>query len=389
MRIITFTSLYPNAEMPSRGVFVENRLRHLIEDTDIESIVIAPVPWFPFSRYVNEEYKKFATSPRKEVRHNIQVFHPRYIHLPKIGMLLQPYAMALSAYFIFKKLLRSGYQFDLIDAHYFYPDGVAAAFLAKWLNKPFVVTARGTDLNLIPQMSLPRKMIAYAAKKANGLITVCRALKDVLVELGVDGEKVMPLRNGVDLDMFKPPSHRDELRKTLSISGVTLLSVGYLIERKGHDFIIEALQHLPDINLLIAGDGPEKNSLLDLTKKLGLEKRVTFLGSVPHDRLKDYYGAVDIMVLASSREGWANVLLESMASGTPVVATDIWGTPEVVACPEAGVLVKRDSNSIALGVKKLLDAYPDRAATRKYAEQFSWHDTSIGQKELFSRIVKQ
>jgi len=387
MRIITFTSLYPNAEMTSRGVFVENRLRHLLEDTDVESKVIAPVPWFPFSCYVNEEYRKFAKLPPVENRHGIEVYHPRYFHLPKIGMLFQPFMMALSAYFTFKELMQTGYKFDLIDAHYFYPDGVAAALLSKWMSKPLVITARGTDLNLIPKYTLPRKLIQYAANKANSVITVCRALKDVLVELGTESDKIVPLRNGVDLEMFSEPEDREKLRESLGITGITLISVGYLIERKGHNYIIEALQSLPGVNLLIAGNGPEHDSLHQLVNKLGLSDRVTFLGSVPHETLKDYYGAVDIMVLASSREGWANVLLESMACGTPVVATDIWGTPEVVATPEAGVLVKRNAESIAEGIKQLLNTYPERTETRKYAEQFSWFDTSVGQKKLFSSIL--
>jgi glycosyltransferase involved in cell wall biosynthesis len=140
--------------------------------------------------------------------------------------------------------------------------------------------------------------------------------------------------------------------------------------------------------LLIAGTGPEQKNLQAQIQALGLAERVKLLGSVSHERLKDYYGTVDIMVLASSREGWANVLLESMACGTPVVATDIWGTPEVVACPEAGVLVQRNASSIADGVTRLFDNYPDRTLTRKYAERFSWHETSLGQKDMFASVVR-
>ena len=199
----------------------------------------------------------------------------------------------------------------------------------------------------------------------------------------------MVLRNGVDLKVFRPPEDREGLRSKMDFNGTTILSVGYLIERKGHDLIIRALKYLPGVKLLIAGDGEERDNLRALMKSEGVEDRVSFLGNIPHENLKDYYGAADILVLASSREGWANVLLESMACGTPVVATNIWGTPEVVSCPEAGVLVARETKSIADGVKTLLADYPDRSMTRKHAERFKWNEVSIGQQALFGKLVNR
>ena len=116
--------------------------------------------------------------------------------------------------------------------------------------------------------------------------------------------------------------------------------------------------------------------------------RVRFLGAVPHAELAALYGAADALVLASSREGWANVLLEAMACGTPVVATDIWGTPEVVADPAAGRLVpERTPAALAAAVAALLADPPARAATRRYAERFSWDATVEGQLALFAEVV--
>jgi glycosyltransferase involved in cell wall biosynthesis len=204
----------------------------------------------------------------------------------------------------------------------------------------------------------------------------------------IPDKKITVLRNGVDLEMFTPPSDKEELRKNLGISGTTILSVGYLIERKGHHLIIEALTKLPDVRLLIAGEGAEHDNLLALVRRERLDKRVSFLGNVPHQRLKDYYGAVDMLVLASSREGWANVLLESMACGTPVVATKVWGTPEVVSCPEAGVLVDRNAYAISEGIKKIIEYKPDCKLTRNYAEKFDWTETSNGQMRVFQEVVR-
>lgn len=107
------------------------------------------------------------------------------------------------------------------------------------------------------------------------------------------------------------------------------------------------------------------------------------------DELRQYYGAADALVLASSREGWANVLLESMACGTPVVASNVGGTAEVVAAPEAGLLLaERTPEAVADAVRRLFSRYPDRGATRRYAEGFSWAETTAGQLRLFSRILQ-
>lgn len=388
VKILTFTSLFPNAIQQRHGIFVENRLRHLLESGQVESRVVAPVPWFPFRSPRFGAYSQFARVERMEMRNGLEIVHPRYLVIPRVGMSLTPWMMARAALPVIKQIIREGYDFDLIDAHYFYPDGVAAAWLAKQLDKPLVITARGTDLNLIPQYRLPRRMIQWAAGRASGMITVCQALKDVLVELGVEAERVTVLRNGVDLAMFHPAAQRQALREKLGLTRETLLSVGHLVERKGHDLVIRALTDLPGMELLIAGDGEEEARLKRLAADIGVAERVRFLGAVSHERLREYYGAVDVLVLASSREGWANVLLESMACGTPVVATRVWGTPEVVATPDAGVLTeRRDPAAIAEAVNRLLQAYPDRAAVRRYAEQFSWDATTRGQLALFSRIT--
>jgi len=277
--------------------------------------------------------------------------------------------------------------FALIDAHYFFPDGVAAIRLGKRLNKPVVITARGTDVSLIPQFAGPRRMILEAAQEAAGIITVSQALKDALVDLGVAPDKVRVLRNGVDLALFHPAA-RDEARARMGLKGRVLLSVGHLIERKGHNLVIAALAELPDWSLLIAGEGPERGALERLAADRNVADRVRFLGSVPHAQLHRVYSAADVIVLASSREGWPNVLLEAMACGTPVVASNIWGNPEVVSRPEAGVLMQeRSAAGVAEAVRHLYAALPDRQATRRYAEGFSWDATSAGQLELFRDIL--
>jgi glycosyltransferase involved in cell wall biosynthesis len=387
IKVLTFTTLYPNAVRPYYGIFVETRLRQLIASGSVEARVVAPVPWFPSMNPRYGRYADYARVPREEERSGIKVFHPRYPLLPKLGMSLAPLMLARAVKPLVERIDQQGRGFDLIDAHYFYPDGVAAVMLGRSLDKPVVITARGTDLNLISQYLLPRRMIQWAACHAAAMVTVSAALKGVLLRLGARTDRIEVLRNGVDLHFFRPVA-RHERRAELGLSGRTLLSVGNLVPLKGHDLAIRALPALPDVDLLIAGEGPEKHNLRTLAAKCGVAQRVRFLGTVSQLQLRDYYGAVDALVLASSREGWPNVLLESMACGTPVIATNVGGVSEIVTAPEAGILLEeRTPVALTRAVEHLFANYPDNAATRRYAERFSWEETTRGQLKLFEHII--
>ncbi len=322
------------------------------------------------------------------MRNGLEIRHPRFLTIPKVGMSMAPallYAGSLSAL----RQMQHGRNFDLIDAHYFYPDGVAAAWLGQRLGKPVVITARGTDVNLIPNYPLPRRMIQKAAAMAAGIIAVSQALKDAMTAIGIPAGKITVLRNGVDLELFHPAG-REQARQQLGLARKTLVSVGLLIERKGHELIIGAMPDLPGYELLIAGEGEERARLEALAVRLGVQDRVRLLGSVPHRELQKLYVAADALILASSREGWPNVLLEAMACGTPVVASNIWGNPEVVAAPQAGVLMpERSATGVAAGVNQLFGKLPDRALTRAFAERYSWDATTQGQLDLFRQILRQ
>ncbi len=384
-----FSTLYPSSVRPVHGIFVETRLRELLKSGEVETKVVAPVPWFPFKSKMFGEYAQFASTPRFETRKGVEVYHPRYFLPPKVGMNVAPYTLARAALPTIRKLINDGYDFDLIDAHYYYPDGVAASFIAKALGKPFVVTARGTDLNLIPEYEKPRKLILETAERASASIGVCKALMDRLAELGADPAKLHTLRNGVDLERFKPIDRKlARQRLGLAEDQPIYISVGHLVERKGHHIAIEAMVRLSNSLLLIAGSGPESGRLQQLATQLGVDDRVRFLGQIANDQLNTWYSAADALFLCSSREGWANVLLESMACGTPVVATNIWGTPEVVSSQIAGRLMcERSAAALCESVLDLLEKYPSSNDVRMYSEGFSWESTALGQVNIFKRIL--
>jgi len=388
IRLLTFSTLYPSAARPIHGIFVETRLRELLSSGLVESKVVAPVPWFPWRHSVFGEYARQASVPTQENRYCIEILHPRYPHIPKVGMTAAPFLLAKAIAPVVARLRRS-YDFDAIDAHFFYPDGVAAAMLGERFGRPVVITARGSDVTLFPRYRLPRTMIRWAARKAAAVITVSRALKDDLSCLGVPPGHITVLRNGVDLQRFRPED-REAARAKLGLHCPTLLCVGHLIPRKAHDLVISALAHLANLELIIVGNGPEQKRLRMLARSVGVDSRVRFVPALLQPELPMYYSAATALVLASTREGWANVLLEAMACGTPVVASDVGGAAELVTTSDAGVLFReRTPEALATAIRTLLNAYPDRAATRRHAEKFSWAATTRGQIDLFNGVIAE
>ena len=388
LRLLTYTTLYPHAGAPNTGVFVENRLRHLVATGKAQSIVLAPTPIVPGFAMRNPEWAKWAGAQPVEQRHGLHIEHPKFILLPK-GMNVAPWLLYWPSARALARLLRAGHRFDMIDAHYAYPDGVAAAWLARRFGLPVTITARGSDVTEIPAHPVPRHLLRRAFSVADAIITVSAGLRDAVTALGVPPEKVTVLRNGVNLDEFRP-ADRAAARAALDLDGPTLLSVGHLIERKGHALVIEALTELPGWRLLVVGTGPEQAALQALALRLGVEDRVRLVGQVPHAELPGYYAAADMLVLASEREGWANVLLESMACGTPVLASPIPGNPEVVQERAAGlIMAERSARGIVMAVRDLAADPPSRAATRAYAERFGWAATSQGQLDLFQAILSR
>ena len=389
IRVVLFSTLFPSGARPNNGLFVEARLRELLTSGAVEARVVAPVPWFVSTHPRFGEYAKFASTPDSEIRDGVPVVHPRYMLPPRIGMNIAPLLLAAGALGSLLRLRRGGFDFDLIDAHYYYPDGVAAALLGRMLSRPVVVTARGSDVTLIPRYAIPRRWILWAARTAAATICVARALADELAALGADPAKLNVLRNGVDLRRFRPIG-REVARASLGWPHQhTLLSVGNLVENKGHHLVIEALAKLPDSRLVIVGAGPEQDRLAQAAGAFGVGDRVIFAGLIPQTELFRYFSAADILVLASAREGWANVLLEAMACGTPVVATRIWGTPEVVRARVAGRLAaERSAGGIAAAIDDLMADYPRRSEVRAYAGQFTWEATTRGQVELFHKVIE-
>ena len=386
IRLLTYTNLFPNRIQPRHGIFVAERLRQQRASGRVQGSVVAPVPWFPSGNPRFGRYAELARVPRAEERDGVAVEYPRYVSIPRIGMSVAPLLMAAGTRHVVR---RAAARADFIDAHFLYPDGVAAVILGRQLGLPVLLTARGSDVNQFGEFAVPRRWLRWALGQARHVFTVSSALRARLLQLGAEPARVTVSRNGVDLQRFRPidrASARAELGWPAEAR--LLLSVGNLLELKGHHLLIDALADLPDYRLYIAGDGPRRQLLLERIAQLGLSGRVQLLGLVDQSRLACLYSAADLTLLASSREGLPNVVLESLACGTPVVATPVGGVPEVIDSPEAGRLVEdRSPGSFVEAIRQYFESPvpPDRV--RVHAQRFGWASTIATQLDLMERLL--
>jgi glycosyltransferase involved in cell wall biosynthesis len=383
MRLAVYTTLYPSAARPRHGIFVEQRLRRLVESGEIAASAIVPVPRCPPFDWFLREYLEQRKAPRAEYRHGVSVRFPRFPTWPMIGRSVNPFLMALGTRGAFARLLRESPDTAVIDAHFFYPDGIAAMLLGTWFRRPVVITARGSDVNVLAQSAIARCWMRWAAKRCAAIVAVSEALRQSMIGLGIDAAKITVLRNGVDLATFGAHD-RMAVRRELGLDGTVLLCVGNLVPDKGQEHAIRALPELPAAHLVVIGEGPQEGPLRRLASELGVAARITWVGVVPQVELARYYAAADATVLMSAREGLPNVLLESMACGTPVVATNVGGVSEVVTAPESGLVLKEaSSTALASAVRSLLGNPPDRERTRAYARRFDWQPTTRALIELY------
>ena len=377
-RLIVFSSLFPNSAQPGAGLFIRERMfrvgRHL------PLVVVSPRPWFPGQSLIRRLRPGYRPQPaRQESQDGFEVLFPRFLALPGLLRRLDGFMMALACLPTMLRLKRQGC--NLIDAHFAYPDGYAAGLLGRWLGLPVSITLRGTE---VPHSRDPvlRERVIRALARASRVFSVSESLRQLAIGLGMPAARGRVIGNGIDLDRFRPMP-RDEARRRFGLDeqARVLISVGALVERKGFHRVIECLPELlrdvPNLHyLIVGGANPEGDMLPQLRAQvagLGLENQVHFLGALPPEELKWPLSAADVFVLASRNEGWANVFLEAMACGLPVVATDVGGNREVVCRPELGAIVPfgdRPALTAALGDALRRD-WP-RQAILDYAADNAW-----------------
>lgn len=387
LRVLTLSSLFPDATRPNFGVFVERQTLGLAAHPDVALKLVAPVglpPW-PLSRA--GRYATLATLPRHEEWKGVETWRPRFVNLPGTGGRFHA-AMLTARLRPLLHAIRRDFAFDVIDASFFFPDGVAAVALGRAFGVPVSIKARGADIHHWGRARGTAAQILNAGAEADGLLAVAGSMRDDMVALGMDRAKIRVHRTGVDLDRFAPRD-RAAAKIALGIDGPLVVSVGALIPRKGHDIVIDAIAALPGVRLTIAGEGPERARLAAQIARLGLSDRVTLLGSVAHGELPALLAAADVMALASSSEGLANAWVEALASGTPVVIPDAGGARELVTAPAHGRIVARTAEAFAEAIRALLTTPPPVAAVRAGAAGFTWEANTAALFAHLSALVRR
>jgi len=376
MKILVVTSVFPNSRQPGLGVFVRERMFKVAQHCELK--VVAPAPWFPLINRIKKDYRPLV--PYHEVQDGIDVYHPRFFNIPRYFKFLDGFFFFLCTFLTLKKI-RKSFDFDLIDAHFVYPDGFGAVLLGKYFRKPVNITVRGTLRKFSSSPIIPR-MIRYALRNTAQVFTVCDDLRHAAIDAGGAPERIAVITNGVDSNKFFRIDQR-EARKKLGLeqNRKILISVGGLTERKGFHRIIQLIPELrkryPDLLYVIVGgssvEGNNEVYLRQLIDDLDVKNLVYITGPKPHQELYLWLNAADVFCLATANEGWANVFLEAMACGLPVVTTDVGGNREVVCSEDVGILVPFfDADKFKQALETALDKEWKKELITDYAKNNSW-----------------
>jgi glycosyltransferase involved in cell wall biosynthesis len=335
-------------------------------------------------------------APWHEKQDGVEVFRPRFLAFPALFRWLDGLSMALCCYPSVRRLRR---QFDvrLIDAHFAHPDGEAAVRLGRWMGLPVIVTLRGTEVPHSKQPRLRQRM-ERTLRGADRVISVSDSLRQLALRLGAPVNKTEVVGNGIDIERFHAVDRTlARQRFGLPQDAKVMISVGALVERKGMHRVVECMPSLLEIEpslhyVVVGGASPEGDmsaQLREQVQRLGLSERVHFLGALSPDDLKWPLSAADIFVLATGNEGWANVFLEAMACGLPVVATDVGGNREVVCRAELGTIVPfGDASALRAALVAALRQPWDRKAIVAYARENQW-DARVAQLlRVFDRVLE-
>lgn len=376
MNVLSLSCVYPSPLQPTFGTFVRARLARVARRVPLK--VLAPVAVMEYGNAARGGPAS-APVPFRCVEDGIEVLRPRWIYPPLGG--------AANAAFLAARLLpvvrrlRRDFPFSVLDAHFAYPDGIAAALLARSFDVPYTITLRGNE-PMHGAYPVRGMSIRWAIRNAASIIAVSGRLAQFAEACGAPPNRIRVIPNGVDTSLFHPrPATRVYREMGIQPGTPVIVSAGYLIERKGHHHVIRALARLrsrgSQARLVIAGgpgsEGDYRTVLHSVVKDLRLEDRVYFTGAVPPATLASYFSEASVVCLASSREGWPNVVNEALACGAPVIATDIGGVPDMLPSTDYGIVIPRaDEHTLASALDAALARDWDRKRIASWGMSRTW-----------------
>ncbi|QIQ86550.1 glycosyltransferase [Erythrobacter sp.] len=388
--VVSISTLWPNPVSPRFGTFVARSLEALARRGDWRVTVINPIGLPPIAL---GRYRDLSNIEERSEEGGIMVHRPRFTLIPKIGARRNAAAIARAALPVLEEI-RAAQEVDLLDAQFFFPDGPAAARLARATGLPLSIKARGSDITYWGGIDHARAEMLRAAQRADGLLAVSEALKRDMVALGMEEDKITVHYTGLDRDRFRPLAHTQlraqlgaELGFTMPDNAPLLACVGALIERKGQHILLDALTEVPGAHLVLVGRGEQEGQLKGQARALGLADRVHFVGLLDHDVLPLMLSAADVMVLPSANEGLANAWVEALACGTPVVTCDVGGAREVITSDLAGRLVAREPRAVAAGINAVLNDPPPRQAVADLVAGFSWEENAARLAAYYEELL--
>lgn len=388
--VVFFSNSFPNDRQPHRGVFVEQRVA--AASRKVNPVIVCPLPWVPKIGLLKKypSHYLFALIPREYDYHGFHVYSPKYPVVPKVPW-LSPWSMALGAYPVFRKL-KSREHIDVINAQNAFPEGVAAVWLGKMLDLPVVISALGSDINEAHQDRLRLRMTVNALQQARQVTAVSRRLKQKIIDMGIEPGRVHYIPNGVDAELFNP-AERSACRKELGIDDrkKVLLFVGKFRPVKGIEYLLDALRILKgrnklDFDTLLVGSGPLEPKYRLAIESWGLNDHVVFAGNRRHEEIGTWMGAADLFCLPSLKEGMPNVVLEALACGCPVVASNVGGIPDMIKSGTGILVPAADSSALADALEKGFLSRWDAGFIRESIRNMTWENTAAGYVEAFSRL---
>ena len=385
--ILLSTIIFPNRFEVTRGVYIQKIAQGLKKLSNLS--ISVPIPYIP--QFINlQNYKFYKRIPKIDTLDNLKVFHPRYFIIPKIFRFLHGPFLFASTYFFYRKLIFKTKP-DILLGFWTFPDGFANVLLARTHSIPVVIGCLGSDINHLTKNYIQRKFITWSLHNCNKVLSVSEALKENIAKLGIPKSEIIVIPNGIEADKFYPID-KSETRKKVSISSTSkiILCVSRLSHEKGIDVLLKSFKILPkkNVNLLIIGDGSERDNLTSLSKQLEIDDKVSFLGTINHAEIPLWINSADLMVLPSRTEGWPNVIMEAFSCGIPVVATNVGGVPEIITSRDLGIIVPAEMpEKMAEAMQHGLEKKWNSEIIRNLVKGRSWFTVAQETNKVLEDIV--